>query len=285
MSPPSASLAPDSLQETVIEPDQGLGLPRISELRPYSDLLRLMVRRDVAVRYRQTAAGALWAVFQPVALAGVFSVFLGLLAKVPSQGDIPYPLYAFSGMVMWLYFSTALQRAADSTVESADLISKVYFPRIIIPIVAVTVPIADFVIGFAVLVPVMLLYGFIPGPEILLVPAVLALAVATAFGAGLWLSALNVRYRDVGFVVPFLVLVGLFVTPIIYPFGLVPEAVQPLYAINPMVGVLEAFRWCLFGEMSASAWLIAIPAAAAILLTVTGAAFFQRAERSFADIV
>ena len=271
--------------EIVIRPDQGLGFPSIKELRPYRDLLKMMAKRDLAVRYRQTAIGVLWAVLQPAALAVVFSVFLGLLAKVPSDGDIPYPLYAFSGMVIWLCFATALTNAAQSTVEAGDLISKVYFPRIIIPIVALVVPVADFVIAFAVLLVAMVAYGYIPGPEVLLTPFALILAVATAFGSGLWFSALNVRYRDFRFLVPFLLLAGMFITPVIYPFGLVPEALQPLYALNPMVGVLELYRWMLFGHMTADWYLILIPVFTSLVLIVTGALYFRRAERSFADLI
>jgi lipopolysaccharide transport system permease protein len=271
--------------EIIIRPDQGLGFPSIQELRPYRDLIKMMAKRDLAVRYRQTAIGILWAVLQPALLAVVFSVFLGLLAKVPSDSGIPYPLYAFSGMVIWLCFVNALTNAAESTVAAGDLISKVYFPRIIIPMVALVVPVVDFAIAFVVLLVAMVAYGYIPGPEILLTPVALALAVATAFGSGLWFSALNVRYRDFRFLVPFLTLAGMFVTPVIYPFGLVPDALQPLYALNPMVGVLELYRWMLFGHTSADWWLILIPVASSVVLIVTGALYFRHAERSFADLI
>jgi lipopolysaccharide transport system permease protein len=245
----------------------------------------LLVRRDVAVRYRQTAVGALWAALQPLALATVLSVFLGGLAKVPSQGTIPYPLYVFAGMVMWLYFSQALTRSSESTVAAGNLIAKVYFPRLLIPIVAALAPAVDFAVASCVLFVVMFGYGYFPGPEVLLLPFAAALALATALGAGMWLSALHVRYRDVQHVVPFLILVGLFVTPVTYPFSLVPHALQPLYALNPMVGVLEVYRWTLFGQMSVSGWLVLIPVCVSAILLVTGTLYFKRVEHAFADLI
>jgi lipopolysaccharide transport system permease protein len=270
----------------VITPESGLKLPDLRELRDSWDLVYLLVRRDIAVRYRQTAVGVLWAILQPLAVAGVFSVFLGLLAKVPSQGDIPYPLYVFSGMVMWLYFASAFERTSGSTVSASELISKVYFPRLVIPLVAAIAPLADFLAAFVVLLVVMVLYGYLPGPEIALLPAALLLAFAVALGIGLWMSALNVRYRDVEHVVPFVILTGLFVTPVAYPFGLVPDGVlQAVYALNPLVGVLEVYRWTLFGEMTGDWWLPLVPLGTAILLLLSGALYFTRAERSFADYV
>lgn len=273
------------IETITIRPEVGLGLPSFRELAANRDLIKLMARRDLAVHYRQTAVGVLWAVVQPVALAVVFTVFLGILVKVPSQGDLPYPLYAFSGFVMWLYFAGSLMKASDSTVNASDLISKVYFPRIILPLVALAVPTVDFVISFIVLLVVMVVYGYVPGPEIVVLPVALALAVGTALGLGLWFSALNVRYRDVRFIVPFLTLVGMFITPIVYPFDLVPTDLQPLYAVNPMVGVLELYRWALFGEMSTYWWLIGIPIVTSFVLIVTGALYFRRAERDFADLI
>jgi lipopolysaccharide transport system permease protein len=270
----------------VIEAGARFGRGTLRELWRYRDLTYLLVRRDIAVRYRQTAVGALWAVVQPLALAAVFSVFLGHLAHVPSQKGIAYALYAFSGMVMWLYLSSALARSAESTVAASGLISKVYFPRLIIPIVAVIAPIADFVVAFMVLIAVMVIgYGDLPAPGVLLMPFALGLALATALGLGLWFSALSVRYRDIQHVVPFLLLVALFMTPIAYPFSLVPESAQPLYALNPAVGVLELYRWMLFGEISAPTWVILIPVAVSTLLLVSGTLFFSRAERSFADVI
>lgn len=267
----------------VIEPSRGVAFPDLRELAEARELIRVLIRRDIQVRYRQTVIGALWAVLQPLGLAAVFSVFLGRLAKVPSQGDIPYPLLAFSGMVMWIYFQTATTRAAESTISAASLISKVYFPRAVIPIVAVAGPLVDLGCAFAVLLVAMTLYGYAPGIEILAAPAVAGLAFACALGIGLWFSSLAVRYRDIQHIVPFLVLVGMFVTPVVYPFELVPHNLQPLYALNPTVGVLELWRWALFGEMTASAWIIAVPIVAAVVALVSGALVFSSAERTFAD--
>ena len=268
---------------TVIEPDRRFALPNLRELWDARYLVWLLLRRDVSVRYRQTAIGALWAVVQPLTLAAVYSVTLGLLANVPSPGDIPYPLYALSGMVMWLYIQLAISRSSDSTVSAAHIITKVYFPRLSLPLVAVIGPVVDLGVGFVVLVVVMTAYGRPPGPEILAAPAVVLLAMATAFSLSLWFSAVVVRYRDVQHVVPFLLQVALFITPIVYPFDLVPERLQPIYAVNPLVGIMEAWRWTVFGQMSASPALVLIPVGVSVVLATTGAVFFRRAERTFAD--
>ncbi len=269
-----------------IEAGRRVALPDLRELWEYRDLAYFLVRRDVSVRYKQTAIGTLWAILQPLALAIVFSVFLGLLAHVPSRYGIPYPLYAVSGMVMWLYFTQALLRTSDSTVRSAELISKVYFPRMVIPLAAVIPPLIEFGIAFIVVIAAMFVYGHPPQWQILLVPAPVLLALATALGCGLWLSALHVRYRDVALVVPFIVQVGLFVTPIVYPLSIIPHNLQPLYALNPMVGVLEAYRWCLFPGNGGPAWyIVAIPIVESILLILTGALYFARSEREFADVI
>jgi len=261
-------------------------LPRISlgELWQQRDLVYLLARRDIAVRYKQAAIGTFWAILQPVFLAVVFSLFFGALQKVEAPEGIPYPLFAVSGMVMWLFFANAMQTCSESTTASAQLISKVYFPRMAIPIAAIAPAALDFAIGFVVVVVVTLAYGFSLQIQLLLLPVVAALALATALGIGLWLSALNVKYRDVHLLVPFVILVGLFMSPIIYPFDLVPEHLQPLYALNPMVGVLEAYRWMLLG----TDWpgtLMLIPIAASLILTVTGAVYFRKAEQVFADVI
>jgi lipopolysaccharide transport system permease protein len=272
-----------SAHTTVIQAERGFALPDLRELWAFRDLIVLLVRRDIAIRYRQSAIGALWAVIQPVALAGVFSLFLGRLARVPSAGAIPYPLFALAGMVMWIYIQQAFSRSSESTIAAGALISKVYFPRLAFPLVAVAAPAVDFAIAFVVLVIAMVLYGHPPGLELLAAPAVFGLAAATALGLGLWMSAVAVRFRDVQHLVPFISQVTLFITPIVYAFDLVPEAVRPVYALNPLVGVMEAWRWTLFGEMSVSPALVLIPVAVSITLIVTGAFVFRRAERGFAD--
>lgn len=269
----------------VIEPPKGWTLPDLREVWAHRDLVYFLIRRNVVVRYKQAVVGAAWAVLQPMLLAVVFSVFFGLLAKVPSAEGVPYPLLVVSGMVMWLSFSTATQNAATSTLENQMLISKIYLPRVIIPFAAVMPPFIDFLFGFVVVVIGALAYGFVPDVRILAMPVFLFLAVLIALGMGLWLSALNVKYRDVSLLIPFVILVGMFLTPIAYPIDLIPENLQAVYSINPMVGVIEGFRWSL---ALGTAWpgellLISIGAGAALL--VTGAMYFKRAEHAFADVI
>lgn len=274
-----------AMQTTVIEPTQTAKVPSPRELWQHRDLIYFLVRRDVAVRYKQSAVGALWAILQPLLLGIVFSVFLGALAEIPSKSGVPYPVFALTGMVLWLYFANAMSSASASTVASSALISKVYFPRIIIPIAAVLQPTVDFAIALLVAFGAMAVYGVEPGIQILLLPLLVPVALGVALGLGLWLSALHVKYRDVQSLVPFLVQVGFFVTPIVYPFELVPDDLQPLYAFNPMVGVLELYRWMLFASSPWPGAIVAIPLVAGAGLLISGALYFQRAERSFADVI
>jgi lipopolysaccharide transport system permease protein len=269
----------------VIEPAGGRRFPSLSEIWRHKDLAYYLARREVLARYKQSVVGVFWAILQPLLLAIVFSVFLGLLAKVPSQPGIPYPVFAVSGMVLWMFISGALQAISQSTVVNEILISKIYFPRIILPVTSVCPPALDFLFGFLVVIGAMLLYGVQVRPEILLMPFVFLLSAATVLGAGLWLSALNVRYRDIQQVVPFLILVGLFISPITYPFNLVPENLQPVYALNPVVGLVEASRWTLFGSSDLTVFVLLVPVVTSFVLLVSGAAYFQRAERSFADVI
>jgi lipopolysaccharide transport system permease protein len=276
----------DRPPERVIESGRRFILPDVRELWDYRDLVYFLARRDVSVRYKQTAIGAVWAILQPLSLAVVFSVFLGVLAHVPSRSGIQYPLFALSGMVMWIYFTQALGRTSDSTVSSADLIAKVYFPRMVIPLAAVAPPLVEFAIAFVVVLAAMVIYGHPPHWEILLVPGPMLLALATALGCGLWLSALAVRFRDVSLLVPFVIQVGLFVTPIVYPLSIIPHHLQVFYALNPMVGVLETYRWCLFPGHGGDPWyVLAVPVFASVVLIVTGAFYFARSERGFADVI
>jgi lipopolysaccharide transport system permease protein len=270
---------------SVIEPARGWSFPDLRELWGHRELAYSLARRDIAVRYKQTAIGALWAVAQPLALAGVFSVFLGLLAKVPSSTGLPYPIFALTGMTMWLFFAFAVTNISESTLSNQELISKVYFPRLLLPIAAATPAAVDFCVALVVLLIVASAYGIVPSVHLLLLPAIFALAVATAFGVGLWLSAVIVRYRDVRLLVPFMITVLLFMTPVVYPLSLVPEQLQPLYAVNPMVGVLEGFRWCILPGVSFPGWLLLIPTGVSLLLGATGVAYFHKAEQSFADVI
>jgi len=269
----------------VIEPDTGSRFPSLTEIWRHRDLVYYLARREVMAAYRQSVVGVFWAILQPLLLATVFSVFLGLLAKVPSQPGVPYPVFAVSGMVLWIFIQGALQNASESTVANEVLISKVYFPRIIIPLTSMFKPAFDFVFAFLVVIGAMLIYGVQFHVQIVVMPAVFLLTAATVFGAALWLSALNVRYRDIQQVVPFLILVGLFISPITYPFNLVPENLQLVYALNPVVGLAEASRWALFGTTDFPALVILVPIVGSIVLLVSGAAYFQRAERGFADVI
>lgn len=269
----------------VIEPASGMALPSVRELWERRDLLYFLARRQVSVRYKQSAIGVFWAVLQPLLLAVVFSVFFGHLAKVPSERGVPYPAFAVSGMVLWLFFASALSNASESTVANDQLISKVYFPRIIIPLAAVAPALIDFCVAFVVVIITIVIYGITPPAQVVLVPVLALAALATATGVGLWLSALNVRYRDVHHAIPFLILVGLFVSPITYPFHLVPAGVRPIYALNPLVGLLEAYRWMLFPSAPWPGAIILTPIATSVLLVLTGSLYFQRVERTFADVI
>ncbi len=269
----------------VIEPVSGWRFPDLRELWEQRDLLYLMVRRDIAVRYRQSAVGVFWAILQPVLLAVIFSVFLSLRGGIASARGIPYPVFAVSGMVIWLFFSGCITKSSDSTVQSADLISRVYFPRVIIPVAAVIPPLVDFAVAFPVVILTTLLWGTDLSVRLVLLPFIIAIALTTALGLGLWLSALHVRYRDVKQAVPFMIMVTLFLTPIVYPLSLVPSNLQPIYAINPLVGVLEGYRWTLFAGYDFPGAILLIPLVASVALLISGAFFFEKMETSFADVI
>lgn len=269
----------------VIDAQQRNPLPSPKTLLRYRDLAYFLVRRDIGVRYKQTIVGASWAVLQPIALAAVFSVFLGSLAKVPSPPGIRYPLYALSGLAIWVFVTGGITAAANSTLASEQLITKAYFPRMILPLASLGPALLDMVVALAVVVIAGILYGHAPSVRLLLLPLPLLAAIALTAGLGLFLSALTVRYRDVQLVVPFSVIVGLFVTPVMYPFDLVPKGLQAIYSLNPMVGILEAYRWCLFGQFTGSARILAISGAATFVIALGGTIYFNRAERTFADVI
>jgi lipopolysaccharide transport system permease protein len=273
---------------TVIEPQRGWGFPDLREIWEHRDLVYFLARRDIVTRYRQAVVGTSWVLLQPILLAAVFTVFLSVLQKVQGPPGVPYSLFAVTGMVLWLAFAGAVQNGSLSATSSEELISKIYLPRAVIPISAVLPSTVDFLFGFLVLVGAAILYGFPPDLKLLTVPFIWGLALMTALGFVLWFSALNVKYRDVGQVVPFLILVGLFVSPILYPFDLViqevPSSVQILYALNPVVGLLEMFHWALL-DTEWPGRLMLVPIASSIFLLVTGALYFKRAERDFADYI
>ena len=276
---------PPQLPTTVIEPSRGWVPLRLSQLWEYREVLYFLVWRDIKVRYRQTLIGVTWAIIQPFMTMVVFTVFFGRLAKMPSDGT-PYPLFAFAALVPWTFFANGLTLSANSLVHSGHLITKVYFPRLLVPTARVLTGLPDFVVSFLVLLGMIWWYGLLQSRLALVwLPALALLAFVTALGVGLWLSALNVQYRDIQHAVPFAVQLWLFATPIAYPSSLLPGSWRTVYGLNPMVGVVEGFRWTLLGSGSAPGPMLAASALAALVILVTGAFFFRRVERTFADVV
>ena len=268
----------------VIRPARGWIRFGLGDVLEYRELLFFLIWRDIKVRYKQTLLGVAWAVIQPVLAMLIFSVFFGKLAGVPSD-NVPYPIFALTGLLPWQLFSYALTQSSNSVVANKNLVTKVYFPRLVVPLSATLSGLLDFAISFAVLL-VMLGYYRIPLTSALFaVPLVVIFAVLSALAVGLWFSALNVRYRDVQFTIPFLTQFWLFATPIAYPSSLVPLKWRALYGLNPMAGVVESFRWALLGQPPASPGLIAVSMGIVVLGLIGGIAFFQRVERSFADLV
>lgn len=256
----------------------------LAELWEYRELLYLLVWRELKVRYKQTAIGVAWAVVQPFFTMVVFSVIFGRLAKLPSDG-LPYPVFSYTALLPWQLFAFALTQSSNSVVENQRLLTKVYFPRLLMPIAAVSVGLADFAICFVLLLGMMAYYGITPTIAIVTIPLWTLLAVATALAVGLWLSALNVRYRDVRYTVPFMTQVWLYATPVAYASSLVPEKWRLVYALNPMVGVVEGFRWALLGTGPAPGGMAAVSGVAVALILASGLFYFRRTERTFADIV
>jgi lipopolysaccharide transport system permease protein len=267
-----------------IAPSKGWVSLKLNELWEYRELLYFLIWRDIKVRYKQTALGAAWAIIQPFFTMVVFSLFFGRLAKVPSDG-IPYPIFSFAALVPWTFFANGLTQSSNSLVGSANLITKVYFPRLTVPIASVLSGVVDFILAFVVLLGMMFYYGITPTMNALWLPLFSLLALIASLGVGLWLSALNVEYRDVRYVVPFITQFWLFVTPIAYPSSLLPQPWRTLYGVNPMVGVVEGFRWALLGTKTAPGPIIAVSSTVALVILVTGAFYFRRMEKTFADIV
>lgn len=250
----------------------------------YRELLYFLVWRDVKIRYKQTAIGAAWAIAQPLMTMIVFTFVFGTIAKVSSDG-LPYPLFSYSALVPWTYFAQAISRSGISVVQSANLVGKVYFPRLIIPIAGAVGPLVDLAIALSVLFGLMLWFEVIPTWRVVLLPLFVAIALITALAAGLWLSALNVKYRDVGHAIPFLVQVMMYLSPVAYSINSVPAGWRWLYRANPMVGVIEGFRWALLGQPAPDASLIAISMAAIVISLLGGLVYFKRTERTFADVI
>ncbi|MGA2913328.1 MAG: ABC transporter permease [Methanoregula sp.] len=255
----------------------------LHELWEYRELLYNFVARDVKIRYKQTALGFLWAIIQPLFLMVVFTLFFGSLAKIPSEG-IPYPLFSFTALIPWTLFAEGLTRSTTSTVQNAGIMTKVYFPRLIMPISGILSPLVDFTIAFIILLLMMAYYGFIPTIAIALLPLFVLLAVTTSLAVGLWLSALNVKYRDFQYTIPFLVQIWLFASPVVYPSSLLPEQFRLLYGLNPMAGVIEGFRWALLGTNPPES-MILVSVGVVVLLLVGGLFYFKRMEQYFSDVV
>jgi lipopolysaccharide transport system permease protein len=274
--------------QILIEPTGGWRNLQLREIWQYRELLYFLVWRDIKVRYKQTALGVTWIVLQPLVSMLVFTVLFGILLEAPS-GEAPYPLFVLAGLLPWTYFSGALNRASNSVVDSANLITKVFFPRLVTPLAAVLSGLVDFGVSFLVLGLLMLFYRTTPTPAVLLLPFFLLLAMITALGFGLWLSALNVRYRDVKQLIPFILQIWMYLTPVVYSVTLIPEQYRWLLGLNPMTGVVEGFRWALLGGQAAEAArpgvLFAISIAISLLALISGVAYFRRTERSFADII
>lgn len=281
--PPQTVATPAEPPTVIIQPTRGLASLQLRALWDYRELLYFLVWRDVKVRYKQTALGVAWIVLQPVVSMLIFSGLFGVLLRAPS-GDVPYPIFLYAGLLPWNYFAGSLNRASTSLVNSAHLISKVYFPRLVVPLSGVLSGLVDFGVASTVFIVLMLWYRVTPTPAILLLPLFVLLAMATALGFGLWLSALNVRYRDVNYLVPFLVQVWMYLTPVVYAVTLIPERFRWLLALNPMTGVVEGFRWALLGAQPPGA-LFAVSVLITLAVLVGGAFFFRSTERTFADVI
>lgn len=255
----------------------------LRDLWAYRELLYFLTWRDIKVRYKQTVLGFAWAIIQPFAMMVVFTLFFGNLLNVPSEG-IPYPLFNYAAMLPWTLFAQGISRSSDSLVGNTNLVQKVYFPRLIMPLASVLAPVVDFAIAFVILIGMMFYFGYPPTLSILWLPVFIILALITALGVGLWLSVINVKYRDVRYTIPFIVQLWLFASPVVYSSSLLPGRFQAIYGLNPMAGVIEGFRWALLGTEPPGS-LIAVSAIIVIVILISGAFYFRRNEKSFADVI
>ena len=268
----------------IIQPRKGLFDFDLPSIWHYRELLYILIWRDVKIRYKQTAIGAAWAILQPLLMMVIFTVVFRKFAQVPSDG-LPYPIFAYTALLPWQYFSQAISRSTVSLVATPDMISKVYFPRLIVPIAASLGPIVDFAIAFVILLGMMVWYGIAPTLGVLLLPGFIFLALLTVLSVSLFCSALNVKYRDVGHAIPFLVQVWMYASPVAYSVSVVPEQWRLLYSLNPMVGVIEGFRWALLGKASPDISAIAVSTSVMLLLLLGGLIYFRQMERTFADVI
>ncbi len=267
-----------------IEPSRGWISLKLTDVWEYRELLGIFVWRDLKVRYRQTVMGALWAVVQPFLTMVIFSVFFGRLAGVPSD-QIPYPIFSYAALVPWTFFANSINQASNSLVNSADMIKKIYFPRLAMPMASVFAGLVDFLLAFIILLGMMFYYGFVPTLNILWLPFFVILSMITALGVSFWLSALNVQFRDVRYMIPFITQAWLFATPVAYPSSMLTEPWHTLYGINPMVGVVEGFRWALLGTNTAPGPMIFLSFVVSLGMLISGALYFRRMEKIFADVI
>jgi lipopolysaccharide transport system permease protein len=274
---------PTTLTKTRIEPSKGLVSINLRELWEYRELLYFFVWKDLKVRYKQTILGVAWAILQPVLTMIIFSIFFGRLAAVPSD-NLPYPIFNFSALVPWTFFANALVNGSNSLVINANMLKKIYFPRMTLPIATVLSGLVDFALAFIILIVMMLYYGRVPTINVLWLPLFLLLALTTSLGVSLWLSAMNVQFRDIRYTIPFLTQAWLFATPIAYASSLLPEPWKTLYGLNPMAGVVEGFRWALLGTETAPGPIIFVSSLAAITFFISGAFYFRKMEKGFADV-
>ncbi len=268
----------------IIRPSSTFQFFDINEILHYRDLLYFMIMRDLRVRYKQTILGGLWVILQPLLFMLLFTFFFGKLAKISSDG-IPYPIFNFSALVVWIYFSNAITLSSNSLINNINLVSKVYFPRIIIPMSPIVAGLVDFSIAFVLLIGMMIYYHIYPTIMIFFVPVFLLITVMTASGIGMLLSALCVKYRDIKFTIPFLVQFWMYASPIVYPTSMVPQKYQFLYALNPMVGVIEGMRSVLLGSIEFPARIIIVSVIMSIVILFLGLFYFKKVERFFADII
>jgi len=267
-----------------LQPSRGWSLGQVSELWAYRDLLLMLAQRDIRLRYRQTALGVVWVVLQPLVAAIIFTIVFGRLVQVPSDG-VPYVVFAFAGLLGWSFFASAVGRAGNSLVGQSHLVTKVYFPRILLPVASVGAAVVDLVVALPVLLVLMPVHGIWPGPQILALPLFLLFIAVLACGIGFWISALSVYYRDFSFAMPFVIQVWMYVTPVVFPASLIPERWRWVFALNPLFLGLEGIRWAAFGKGTLTLPLAASSAAVAVLICVGGLVFFRRLERRFADVI
>lgn len=278
------SQSTSELPTTVLRARHGWSWPSFRELLAFRELAYFLVWRDLKVRYKQTALGVTWVVLQPLLLMLIFTLIFGVVARIPSEG-IPYPVFVYTALIPWQLFSYALTEASGSIVANERLITKVYFPRVLIPLASVLGGLVDVAVTFVLLLVLMAIFAVAPSPAILLLPAFLALAICVALGVGLWLAALNVQFRDVRYTLPFLTQIWLLATPIVYPTSLLPEPWRALVALNPMAAVVEGFRWAALGTAPPTASVLVTSVASGLVVLVTGALYFRRTERDFADVI